>query len=327
MLLPKQIRDVLGTHGEISPKEMAMPLFVIGNMRSGTTLLVNKLSQHPQLLKIGSELNDIWTAIGGADCLDKCEYKSAVDADFRYAFNMSSYFFRFIQDSRSIKRHAMRLVSKLKQQQGRVFYDWGNIVPVNKSPHLLNKIPYIHALFPDSPIIFIIRDIYAYSSSMKIHFEDYFKRTGKLYVKTTDHKACWHRLEKGSIQYDFLSYPPYFKSIPEMWIRLNKIALEDLGKMDPQSFLLVDYNEFIRDQQVQLQRIFDFLDLESKHKKKEKNIAQSVTTYKNTSTSGDPLTKWKQLLSKEEQEIIMNIMEENKDSYNYILERTEQLKH
>ena len=53
-------------------------------MRSGTTFLVDKLSSHPQLLKIGVELNQVWTDIGGASIKGTCDHKVAADASAEY---------------------------------------------------------------------------------------------------------------------------------------------------------------------------------------------------------------------------------------------------
>ena len=194
--LPSSLRNLLGTNSQILPEPQNMPLFITGTMRSGTTLLVNKLTQHPQLLKVGSELNEIWTEIGGANCLDHCHYRNEGHADFRYSFQMSAYFFRFINQSKSIKRHLMRAVNVRKMQEGRIFYDWQNIIPVNKSTHLINKIKYVNTLFPESKFIFIIRDIYAQSSSLKYHFQDINKRTGKVNIMPDEKKDCWSISQK-----------------------------------------------------------------------------------------------------------------------------------
>ncbi|MCB2221776.1 MAG: sulfotransferase [Bacteroidetes bacterium] len=325
--LSPALRRFFGTYQELPAVVPKMPIFITGNMRSGTTLIVNKLAQHPQLLKVGSELNEIWTKIGGAPCLDICKYLGSSHADFTSAYNMTSYFFRYIQESKSLKRHAMRAVNKYKMQEGRICYDWDHIIPVNKSTHLTNKMGYVKALFPGAKFIFIIRDIFGHSSSMKYHLEDIYKRTGKVYLQPHAIEDCWSRSMLNDVEQNGLSYPGEFSTIPRMWIRLNKVALEDLENMSSKSYLLVDYNEFVINQKEQLQRIFNFLDLETKHKKEEKKISGSVTVYKNTSTTGDPLTKWQKLLSQEEQKIITKVIEENQSGYDYILERTKQLKY
>ena len=62
--LPKALRELFGTHGEPRATPLEQPIFVTGCMRSGTTFLVDKMASHPQLLKIGVELNQVWTDLG-----------------------------------------------------------------------------------------------------------------------------------------------------------------------------------------------------------------------------------------------------------------------
>jgi len=296
-----------------------MPLFVTGTMRSGTTWLINKITQHPQLLKVGSELNEVWTEIGGARCLDDCEYRNETNADYSYAFQMGSYFHRFIRESKSFKRHAMRALNVKNMQEGRVFYDWGNIIPVNKSTHLMNKLQYVHTLFPESKIVLIIRDIYGQSSSLKFHFEDIYKRTGKVYVSPDDKKACWSRLNSGDVQDKHSAYPGNFSTIPEMWIRLNALALKELSELDNIKYFVVDYNEMVSHQELVLEKVFEFLNLEPKHHKKAMAISKSVSSFRNTTTAGNPLDKWKKHLTEAEKNAIVTAIKNNKPDYEFIL--------
>lgn len=316
--LSPALRNILGTHGQLPPRLINMPLFVIGNMRSGTTLLVNKLSQHPQLLKIGSELNEIWTEIGGAPCHDHCTFRDEKNTDYSYAFQMSNYFLQFVEDSKSIKRHAMRGLNRFQQQEGRVFYDWPNVIPVNKSPHLMNKVGYVHGLFPDSRFIFIIRDIYAQASSMKAHFDDYYRRTGKVYAIPDNDLDCWSRIEPNETNKSKGAYPPDFSAIPRMWIRLNVIALKSLQELPMDQFFCIDFNDFVSDQARLLSGIFDYLDLEEKHQAEATRITTLKSSYKNTQTSGDPVDKWKKYLTEEEIKSIDQVIIENQENYNWI---------
>ena len=154
--LPESLRNLFGTHGEPAARMTNAPLFVTGSMRSGTTFLVDKLSSHPQLLKIGVELNQVWTDIGGASIKGTCDHKVAADASAEYTYQMTTYFANFIQESQSFKRKAMRRYAKYFHGLGRASYDWENIIPVNKSPHLMNKLGYVGALFPKSTLLLIV---------------------------------------------------------------------------------------------------------------------------------------------------------------------------
>jgi len=194
--LNSSLRNFLGTHGEPLPKKSNMPLFITGCMRSGTTYLTNKLTGHPQLLKIGTELNSVWTKIGGASILRYCDYKGPENVNCYYTYQMSNYLFRFINESKSLKRHLMRANIYYSRKIGRISYDWDNLIPVNKSPHLMNKIGYVNKLFPQSKYIFIVRDIFGHSASMKVHFNTLYKNKQCIYYIPENPKACWSSLNR-----------------------------------------------------------------------------------------------------------------------------------
>ncbi len=158
-LLNPKIRELLNTHGEIKAYEYNMPLFITGCMRSGTTFLHNILARHPQLLKMGFELNYAWDKIGGAPILKECQYRNQTHASPEFTYNMTNYYYDFIKENKTLKRKLMRGVEIIQGKPNRISYDWDNIVPVNKSPHFMNKIKYITTLFPESKIILVISEL------------------------------------------------------------------------------------------------------------------------------------------------------------------------
>lgn len=303
-LLNNSLRNLLNTHGEIKPQNHNYPLFVTGCMRSGTTLLVNKLSQHPQLLKIGFELNDIWTELGNAPCgSSECKFMENHDANYDTAFQMTNYFSDSIDSSKSFKRTIMRAYNSFKLQEGRIKYDWKNILPVNKSPHLINKIGFINSLFPESKIIFIIRDIYSQSASQKFHFEDYFQKTGIYNNMSLKNNECWNLSKLNSD----LSYPGNFSTIPKMWLRLNLCAIESLNRIPTKQRIIIRYEDLIQNQEKVLSETFKQLDLRTEHQSKINKIINHKSSFKNTTTKGNSLDKWQTQLSPEEIEYIDEI--------------------
>src|SRR5690554_2697337 len=147
---------LLNVPTEPAAKPFEDPVFLIGMMRSGTTLLMNTLSEHPQLLKAGFELNNMWTEIGGAPCSGQCELRLASDLQAQYQNNVTAYFDRYIQKSKSFIRHLSRWSQKRHYGYGRIFYDWDNLFLMNKSPHLSNKISYINAMYPNAKFVVIV---------------------------------------------------------------------------------------------------------------------------------------------------------------------------
>ena len=144
---------LLNAPTEPSGKSFNDPIFLVGLMRSGTTLLMNTLSEHPQLLKVGFELNKVWTDIGGAPCSVNCNERTEHDFNPVYANNMTSYFTEYIENSKTVKGHLARWFAKRHYGSGGIFYDWENVRVMNKSPHLSNKIRYINAMYPNAKYI------------------------------------------------------------------------------------------------------------------------------------------------------------------------------
>ena len=329
MLSPK-LRDLFGTHGQLPPAEFPAPLFITGCMRSGTTFLVNKVTHHPQLLKIGSELNEIWTAIGGASCQGECEYRGEEHGDFVALANMVHYFDRFIEASKSTKRHLMRAQHKyLQKLETRVGYDWDRIIPVNKSPHLMNKIGYIHRLFPKSPVVLIVRDIFAQCASMKVHFDNDFQRDGRVNFIPTDPKGCWSRYPQDQVPEAYQGAPHYpgdFGLLPEMWIRLNAQALASIEALPADKRVVICYEDLIQRQAAGMEQVFAALPLDARHAEAARDIAAHQTTVINTTTKGNPLEKWRKQLSGEEIGAIEAAVARSQVTYDRIQADLERLK-
>lgn len=306
---------------EPSGKEFPAPVFIIGCMRSGTTFLVDKLTQHPQLLKVGNELREVWSTIGQAPCDPICIYKNASETTPEASANMAYYFSTFIEESKSLKRHLMRAKTKWQQGSSAIFYDWPNIHPVNKSTRLINKISYVHALFPKAKIIIIVRDIYAQSASMKNFFAGHLKKNKWLFYMPEAEKDSWTRFEQNQFPQNLDMQrlaTENFRTIPDMWIRLNALAIKDLQVLPTNSYHLVSYEELTLRQETVLNKVFTFLNLESKHSNKSNQIASEPLKIINTQTSGDPLTKWKKQLSPKEIRDIELAIDEAPESYHLV---------
>ena len=291
---------------EPEPKEFRDPVFLIGLMRSGTTMLMNILSEHPQLLKVGFELNNVWSEIGGAPCSINCSERTEEHYKPEYGNNMSAYFARYIDESKRPIRHLARWSAKRFYRSGRVFYDWDNLYLLNKSPHLSNKIRYLNAMFPQAKFIVIVRDIYAQSASLKVHLNQYHENEKYYFELPVNTNNCW----TNHINPDFKKipkenvFPPDFSMIPEYWIRMHKVIFEHLKHIPQDQQLVFKYEDFLNERAAYLNRVFDFLHLESIHKKELAKIVDSSRIIQNTTTSGNPLTKWEKVLTQEEKQII-----------------------
>jgi len=315
------ISRVLNLKTEIAPKPFYQPVFIIGCMRSGTTLLQNILDEHPQLLKIGFEMNDIWSKIGGAKIKGVCEHKTAEDLNLAHAHNMTNYFSESIRESKKVIRHLQRLKNRWVQGSGGVFYDWENIIPVNKSPHLMNKIGYVHAMYPKAKFILIVRSIFGQSSSMKMHFDREHEKEGNLWLLPREYHACWSSIGKDELSAENrkMAYPKNFELIPKAWLRLNALALDQLEEIPDEQYMIISYENLVKDQYNVLKRLFKFLELKRKHAVKEEFIFKRSRKLVNN-LSGNPLHGWQENLDIEEIEQIYRLIENRKEDYKAIMQ-------
>ena len=308
-------RKMLGMEQEPAARPHVPMVFITGCMRSGTSFLLGKLTRHPQLLQIGTELNEVWTDIGGAPCLDQCQYRSEQHANSQYAINMAAYFTQYVANARKLKRHLMRWRRSKRDQSGRVVYDWDHVRGVNKCTHLTNKTRYVQALFPNARWIIIVRDIYGNAASTKMFFDRIFKQTGEKFGIAHGQGDCWNR-HAGTESRKL--YPGDFSAIPEMWLRLNHQLFQDLAHLDPTSFVVVRYEDLVRNQEAVINHIWSHLQLRPEHQHEAQRIAGSAMKIINTSTPGDPLVKWKRNLTESEQQVIQAMIEQHQEQYDWI---------
>ena len=325
--LPNFLRNLLKTHPQTASRNIEPPLFITGLMRSGTTFLVSKVVSHPQLLKVGDELDKVWDHIGGAQIGAKCVHKTEEDASSEFTYQMSNYFFDYLQESKGLKRHLMRAANKYNKGFGRIFHDWENIIPVNKSPHLVNKMEYVLALFPTSKFVYIIRDIRGHSASMKVHFNFYRTKKGKVAFLPEHELDCWSLIDETSeTELGSKSYPPNFALLPQMWIRLNRIGLLTAKKLGTDKVMVVQYEDLIENQENLMKKIFDFIGSHDKHRQETERIAGLKMSNINTTTKGNSLEKWKTTLTEEEKGTLNSCIEEHQSEYDEVLALTQELK-
>ena len=287
------LSKILNVPTEKPAKQFNDPVFLIGLMRSGTTLLMHSLSEHPQLLKVGFELNTMWREVGGLKG-DKNSCPRLTEDDFKqiYLKNVVHYFSDYIADSKSILRHLSRIDQRRVHGSGGIFYDWDNVIPLNKSPHLSNKVRYLSKLFPRAKFVVLVRPIESQSASLKKHFQNAKLSKGKEYFLPDENGSCWTKVNETNKLQSKETATADFSSIVKSWLSLNYTMLKDLEAVNNPS-LIVDYNDLVVDQSKTLRTIFKFLDLKEEHRMKELKIARRSRKIHNTTTKGDPLTKWK----------------------------------
>lgn len=296
------------------------PIFLIGCMRSGTTLLSRLLSMHPQIVPIGFELNDVWTEIGNAPCDKTCEFRDATHLSEDYRNNMERYFEQQLRKSKTLRSHVGRTANYFRYNYGRVSYDWRRAIVLNKSPHLMNKVGYLNSMFPRAHFILIIRDIYGHSSSQKVHFDLAYEKHGRQRFMPESEKGCWSYVDGADLPKENC-YPGKFELIPQMWLRLNNLAIKELDKIESGKVSIISYEKLIENQSGTMQNLYSQLPLNAEHNSLLPGIAAKKVTVKNTTTEGDSIIKWKQELDESQKKTIRKAINENQDVYEQICNR------
>jgi hypothetical protein len=130
------------------------PIFLVGSMRSGTTMLADLLGGHPNIIHCPFELRGVWSKVGNVPMaspktLDqKCPCLKETD----------------VQPGQS-ERLSRAFITEMKKNRGRKNINQSFLL--NKNPHLGNKLPFVNALFPDARFIWIYRDMPSVTASLK----------------------------------------------------------------------------------------------------------------------------------------------------------------
>jgi hypothetical protein len=154
--------------------QLVHPLFIVGTVRSGTTLLANCLGKHPSVCHVGFELSEEWSkhadvSIACPDTLDlACPPLTEVDASE-------------IRGRRLEKRFSELMITKGGE----------NARFLNKNPHLWNKLPFVRAIFPDASLIIISRDIRSTVASTKMLWIKVEQMFGRKHYLPTQPDHCW----------------------------------------------------------------------------------------------------------------------------------------
>ncbi len=303
---------------------VAPPLFVIGHIRSGTTVLADLLRAFcPRAVPLEErdfEGRDFWQDLGlkigsprtGTCCL------GAEDRDVTPAQKQTA---RAHVDGRtSAGRHI-----------------------ISKNPHLSNKIGFVHRLFPEARFVHIVRQDLSVIASTKQRFLDSSRGSNVwgfpfLYYWPEDtHLPCWwvipakrgcpyeeaarqkaYREARGIapppvpkhddpddfrlMHQDRTRYYPGkgFRRIPESWLRINSIILQQLAELSlPKLCLHINYRDLVQHTHEVLREITRFAEIDT--------IDPSQVP---PSLDPAPQEKWKETLTVEERGTCAMVREE-----------------
>jgi len=315
---------LLNVPTEPPAKEFRDPVFLVGAMRSGTTLLMNTLSEHPQLLKVGFELNKVWTEIGGAPIRSGCLERTEDDLKMEFSNNMTAYLTDYLSKSKSFLRHLARISQRNIFGSGGVFYDWDNVFLLNKNPHLSNKVRYLDGMFPKSKFIVIVRSPFGQCASLKMFFDKSHRQDGRYKYLPEEEGSCWLNVPKEEVhKYDKKRLiPGNSELLAEAWLNINYTMFKHLEKIPAERKVIISYEELMNNRPESIKNIFDKLNLKTDYQNVVNRIIEKERKIHNTSTSGNPLEKWKKHLTDDEKEKMETIIKKNEEKITFIRNKT-----
>jgi hypothetical protein len=224
------------------------PVFIVGTMRSGSTLLANCLGAHPRICYVGFELSDEWSRFGGAPIA------GVETADPHCPALGAEHASAAVRDALH-RRFTELLAEEGGGRDGLRF--------LNKNPHLSNKLPYLRALFPDAALIVTGRDLRSTVASSKVLFKlTVTEDTGQHHYLPEDPDVCWScspPLPAGGTDPARTFPGGDVRVIAEYWLRTYEAIDAELERFERR--VLVRHRDFVAAPREELARVVRELDV------------------------------------------------------------------
>ena len=232
----------------MSVPRLEQPIIILGCNRSGTTLLFNNLSAHPDTWSLYIESQDIFyrhhpihPELG--DRLTEPPTEAEREDIERY-FYRTAHNKEFFKDTPGLKL----IHRKLLQRPVNPLYRRRPLRLVEKTPANALRVPYLAKLFPDAKWLFLVRRGEDVVSSLMEGWKN------------------WSRAGGGPWQFSRWHYlvPPGWqeyrgKRLEEIcayqWTESNRIAWEDLNEHLPRRFLLLRHEDLMANPREEYDRI------------------------------------------------------------------------
>ncbi len=242
---------------ELMTEMFEAPIIVVGAHRSGTKMLRELLKLHPAVTGELYEEERIW-CYGHKDR----QYKKRIEAG-ELSLATKNYIRNYFR--RKARRH-----------QGQRIIDKNTFNSV--------RLDYVKAIFPESPVVHILRDGRAAAASLKVRWQkpldwQYILRELAFPVKEVPHflsrqiRYNWSRFFSGNERVNL--YGVWFEGIEEMleshslievcgrqWLECVEAVLNSAQRLDDDEYIEVRYEDVVTDSPGELRRLVDFLGLE-----------------------------------------------------------------
>jgi hypothetical protein len=208
------------------------PIFLVGTMRCGTTMVAEMLGQSRYIAHCPFELKDVWSQVAGIPMASPKTRDSTCPectAD----------------DIRTGQREALtetfrrRMASCSGKAEGAAF--------LNKNPHLCNKLPLVKALFPDARFIWIKRGLPQVVASVERLFADVCRRQQTWhwwpFPSETTRSRCWNAFfssdTRPAVSPERIFPGGNIRFIAEYWLESNRAVFDFFNRLPPESHIEV----------------------------------------------------------------------------------------
>jgi hypothetical protein len=230
--------------------ELKPPIILLGNFRSGTTMLQNLIAAHEDVVAFYEPVG-MWLY---ADPRREDDEFGAREA------------------TPKVKRHVRSEFLKVQKANG-------DRIVVEKTPHNILRIPFVREIFPDAHFLYIVRNPLSFVSSVELKWQRPAGRRRLLKrLKTTPVGQLHHyfgqfvgqQWNKRILRRKYLSiWGPRYRGIQDdlgtgdllrviarQWARASAKAEEDLSRFDDGRVLRLRYEDFVADPVSHMERVF-----------------------------------------------------------------------
>lgn len=239
------------------------PVFIVGCGRSGTTMLFDLLSTHPDLMRTNGypdgEDHDGWITHGkcvmaGIGNSRNSKYGSGING-FQYCLHMTQ---ADVTPEIVAGMHAYYLDEVLRGNTDKRV--------LNKQPHLSNKLDYVLGIFPDAKIIHIIRDCEPTVASLIAVMDEH--PSLMTYLPSDEAYPCLWLMQKPDEPVAISRVNRHSRFYPgggtamlaEYWSKVNEGVVKQMVNSKDQ-LLTVRYEDLIAQPQTVTEKLMTFCEL------------------------------------------------------------------
>ncbi len=231
------------------PSDLRPPIIVLGNTRSGTTVVQKVLAAHPDVAA-WYEPRTLWQYADPGRAHDEFEAVDATD---------------------KVKRYIRKRFSRYQREHG-------DRVIVEKTPVNILRIPYVRAIFPEAVYLYVVRSPLSFISSVELKWQRTVTVKGVRWrLKSTPPTQLHHyalkyarqQFDKKILRRKYLSvWGPRYRGVDEdlanedmltviarQWSVCSAKAERDLEAFDEGQVLRLRYEDFVADPISEMERI------------------------------------------------------------------------